>query len=147
MFEVCMKSQWFLAHSKKDEPEEIELWCKEIGENLTGDGWEAFVISGRDDYANRSAAMGGWKAWCRDVPSGTDYAGHPMYHGVIVPADSLIEEPTVGKATAQIIEGFLREGKHAYTWCPDSKKFKQIYSVETLPNDDWVAWAKLVFES
>jgi len=138
-----MNSQWFLAHSRKDEPEDIECWCTELADSLTGDGWEAVVISGRDDYEARSAALGGWKAWCRDIPSGIDYTGAPMYHGVIVPIDSLIEEPTVGKATAQILQGFIQESKHVYAWCPDSKSFRQVVSVEELPEDNWAAWARL----
>ena len=94
------RSQWFLAHSKQDDGSEVDEWCGVLAEKLSGDGWEATVIAGRDDYQNRSAALGGWSAWCRDVPCGTDYTGAPMYHGVIVPTDSLVEHPTVGKATA-----------------------------------------------
>ena len=140
-------SQWFLAHSKQDDPEEIELWCQELAESLSGDGWSAVVISGRDDYENRSAALGGWKAWCEDIPCGIDYTGAPLYHGVIVPVDSVIEDPTVGKATAQILQGFLNESKHVHAWCPDSKSFREVTSVEQIPEDNWTAWARLVFES
>jgi len=142
-----MKSQWFLAHSKQDEPEDIDLWCSQLSDALSGDGWEATVISGRDDYSSRSAALGGWKAWCRDIPFGIDYSGAPLYHGVIVPIDSLLETPTVGKATAQILQGFIQESKHVYSWCPDSKEFREISSVDQLPDDNWVAWASLKFIS
>ena len=139
------KGQWFLAHSKSDEPEDIDVWCQELAEALSQDGWEAVVVSGRDDFSTRSAALGGWKAWCNDVPSGVHYTGAPLYHGVIVPIDSLIEEPTVGKATAQILKGFVDNGKHVYAWCPDSKEFRNVQDVVETEDDNWTAWAKLEF--
>jgi len=141
------QSQWFLAHSKQDEPTEIDVWCLKISTALSGDEWDATVISGRDDYENRAAALGGWKAWCRDVPCGIDYTGAPMYHGVIVPIDSLEESPTVGKATAQILEGFLSESKHVYAWCPHAHTFRQVTKVTQSPEDNWTAWARLEFDS
>jgi hypothetical protein len=140
------KSQWFLAHSKQEDLEDIECWCQDLSDALSGDGWEATVISGRDDYETRAAALGGWKAWCRDVPCGTDYTGAPLFHGVIVPIDSLVEEPTVGKATAQILQGFISESKHVYAWCPHAKDFRQVETVEELPEDNWTAWARLAFK-
>tara|TARA_R110000824_G_scaffold82699_1_gene207235 strand:+ start:13463 stop:13894 length:432 start_codon:yes stop_codon:yes gene_type:complete len=139
------QSQWFFAHSKQDDPIEIDEWCQELAVALSGDGWDAVVISGRDDYENRSAALGGWKAWCRDVPCGIDYTGAPLYHGVIVPVDSVEENPTVGKATAQILQGFIDQSKHVYAWCPDSKSFRQVSLIEPLDNDSWVSWARLEF--
>ena len=136
-------SKWFLAHSKQDDPEQIEQWCASIGRSLVQDGWKTKVISGRDDYETRCAALGGWKAWCRDVPHGKDFNGAPMFHGVIVPAYSHNDNPTVGKATAQIVDGFLSEGKHVYAWCPDEDKFNQVVAIEVLPEEDWLAWARL----
>lgn len=138
-------SKWFLAHSKQDDPEEIEQWCAQIGQSLVQDDWETKVVSGRDDYDTRSAALGGWKAWCRDVPHGKDFRGSPMFHGVIIPAYSDNESPTIGKATAQIVDGFLSAGKHVYSWCPAEDKFTPIKSIQVLPDDDWAAWARLEF--
>ena len=123
------RSQWFLAHSRHDQLEEVECWCKDLIEQLSVDGWKATVISGRDDYENRAAALGGWNDWCRDVPCGTDYTGAPLYHGVIIPIDSLDESPTVGRATAQIIKGFLSESKHVYAWCPNEKSFRSVSDI------------------
>ena len=140
------QSKWFLAHSKRDGVEEIEQWCAKIGRSLVLDGWETKVISGRDDYDTRSSALGGWKAWCRDVPHGKDFRGTPMFHGVIIPMYSDNPNPTVGKATAQIVEGFLTEGKHVYSWCPATDKFNQVDSVSVLPEEDWLAWARLDFK-
>jgi hypothetical protein len=139
------KAQWFLAHSKQDDVDEINEWCQKLSVVLSQEDWVATVVSGRDDYETRSAALGGWKAWCRDVPCGIDYTGAPLYHGVIVPVDSVDASPTVGKATAQILQGFLSESKHVVAWCPHSQTFREVFEVEELPEDDWKAWARLEF--
>ena len=141
------KGQWFLAHGKQDDPEDIDIWCKELAESLSSDGWEVTVISGRDDFANRCAALGGWKAWCQDIPHGVDYTGAPLYHGVIIPIDSLVETPTVGRATADIIEGFLTESKHVFSWCPDSKSFRKVSALVQMPDENWAAWSRIEFEA
>jgi len=141
------KAQWFLAHSKRDDDNDINYWCTQLEESLSQSGWKAKVVPGRDDYATRSAALGGWKAWCRDVPCGKDYTGAPLFHGVIVPADAVDAAPSVGKATAQILQGFLRESKHVYAWCPASQTFRKVSEVTQLPDDNWVAWARLDFSS
>ena len=138
-------SKWFLAHSKQDGLEDIEQWCAKIGRSLVQDGWETKVISGRDDYEIRAAALGGWKAWCRDVPHGKDFQGNPMFHGVIIPVYSDNENPTVGKATADIVDGFISAGKHVYTWCPADEVFQKVSSIEVLPEQDYLAWARLDF--
>ena len=65
---------------------------------------------------------------------------------MIVPAYSHNDNPTVGKATAQIVDGFLSEGKHVYAWCPDEDKFNQVVAIEVLPEEDWLAWARLEFK-
>ncbi len=138
-------SKWFLAHSKSDGLEDIEQWCVKIGRSLIQDGWETKVVSGRDDYETRAAALGGWKAWCRDVPLGKDFQGNPMFHGVIIPVYSDNQTPTVGKATADIVDGFMSAGKHVYTWCPADEVFKKVESIEVLPEQDYLAWARLDF--
>ena len=139
------RSQWFLAHSKKDEMDDVNVWCQQLSDALSQDGWTATVISGRDDYDARSAALGGWNDWCRDVPCGVDYTGAPLYHGVIVPIDSVDEAPTIGRATAQILMGFLAESKHVYAWCPHEKSFREVSKVEEVGEDSWVSWARLEF--
>ena len=139
-------SKWFLAHSKQDDPGEIEQWCAKIGRSLVQDGWQTKVISGRDDYQIRAAALGGWKSWCRDVPHGKDFQGKPMFHGVIVPVYSDNKNPTVGKATADIVSGFMSAGKHVYTWCPADDLFQLVDAIEVLPDEDYLAWARLDFK-
>ena len=62
------KARWFLAHAKADPDHDIDEWRKLLEEALSQAGWSAEVVPGRDDYATRASALGGWKAWCRDVP-------------------------------------------------------------------------------
>lgn len=84
--------------------------------------------------------MGGWAVWVRDVASGEDWEGAPIFHGVIVPSG--FDAPLVGRATAQIIENFKHIGKHAFAW--DGKEFSQIMSVDHLPVDSWKDCARLI---
>lgn len=139
------EARWFLAHRRQDDDNDINYWCKCLADMLTScPEWQAKVIPGRDDYEMRASAIGGWKTWCRDVPCGSRYDGEPMFHGVIVPADSHIEAPIVGKATAQMVGGFLDEGKHTFVWCPQSHVFRRVVAVEETEEDNWKAWASLI---
>jgi hypothetical protein len=140
------EARWFLAHARQDDDADIDFWCKRLGESLTQPDWKAKVIPGRDDYQTRAAAVGGWKSWCRDVPRAEDYAGDPLFHGVVVPVSALETCPAVGKATAQLVDGFLQQGKYAYCWCPSSESFRRIVRLDERDDDSWKAWATLIFE-
>jgi hypothetical protein len=141
------KARWFLAHSKSEDDNDINQWCVILKDALKQDGWETQVISGRDDYATRAAALGGWKTWCKDVPCGSDYMGQPLFHGVIVPTDALIESPTVGKATSKLIEGFLSQAKHVFAWCPSAQTFRKVTGLTETGLDNWAAWSRLEFST
>tara|TARA_R100000458_G_C8263209_1_gene238526 strand:- start:940 stop:1371 length:432 start_codon:yes stop_codon:yes gene_type:complete len=136
-------ARWFMAHNRSVDEGLVDLWTKELREALTTPEFEAEVTSGRDDYIVRAAALGGWNSWCRDVPRGCRYDGEPIFHGVIVPIDSRLKTHTVGRATAQIIDGFIEENKHAYTWCPASGAFNNIIGTASTDCDDWKGWATL----
>jgi|TARA_R110001583_G_scaffold75314_3_gene207466 hypothetical protein len=138
------KARWFLAHSKQDDDEDIDRWCAELTDHMSDDNWDAEVVAGRDDYKSRAAALGGWPAWCRDVALGESYTGGHLFHGIIVPVDFTQESFSVGKATAQLIEGFIDAKKHIYAWCPDSHAFKQITGLEATEADDWTSWVTLI---
>jgi len=139
-------AQWFLAHSKQDDDEDINQWCRELEEALSQSGWQAKVVPGRDDYATRSAALGGWTSWCRDVPRCKTFKGIPRFHGVIIPVDALNDKPSIGKATAVILQGFIKESKHVFSWCPSEKTFRKVVDVPELNEDSWVSWAQLTFD-
>ena len=139
------KSRWFLAHSKKDEDEDIDRWCAQLAGHMTDDVWQAEVVAGRDDYKSRAAALGGWAAWCRDVAVGKSYTGGHLFHGIIVPVDFTQESLSVGKATAQLLEWFLDAKKHVFAWCPESESFRSITGLEAKEEDDWTSWVRLSF--
>tara|TARA_R100000458_G_C8262647_1_gene238017 strand:+ start:870 stop:1307 length:438 start_codon:yes stop_codon:yes gene_type:complete len=136
-------ANWFLAHKRMDDDADINHWCSKLTESLSQDGWPALVTAGRDDYESRAKALGGWKAWGRDVPRARTFDGEMLFHGIVVPASALDEAPTVGKATAQLIEGFINAQKHAYVWCPDTDSFRSIMSLNETDEDDYRNWARL----
>ena len=138
-------ARWFLAHGKGDEDEDIDSWTQSLREALNLSDHTVEVVSGRDDYQERAKALGGWKAWCRDVPHGRTYTGDAMFHGVIVPMDVGNGNPTVGRATAVLLQGFLDEKKHVFTWCPRSEEFNKITGIVETDANDWKGWATLTF--
>ena len=143
------EARWFLAHTKQDEDKDIDAWSKRLTEMLADiypEDWTAKIVPGRDDYEARAKAMGGWRSWCRDVPQAEDYMGEPMFHGAIVPADALDEAPTVGRATAKLIAGFIEQGKRVYTWCPSCEELRLVTEVVDNEDDSWKAWSTLVFD-
>ena len=137
-----MEARWFFAHKKDTNNIDIDVWCLRLHDLLKSPGWTASVTSGRDDYNLRARAMGGWHRWCVDVPTGIRWDGDPLFHGVVVPSSET--SPFVGRATSNLVEGFLRAGKHAYLLCPQSEKFNQIMRVEPSDSDSWQAWATLI---
>jgi hypothetical protein len=140
------EARWFLAHAKGDDDVLIDEWVVALTQNLGSEGWAVTVTPGRDDYETRAHAIGGWKVWCKDVPCGLRYDNHPLFHGVVVPVHSTVARPTVGKATATMLEGFIREGKHAFVWCPDTATFRQIVALSE-DGDDWKSYATLVLKA
>ena len=141
------EGRWFLAHSRHDEDTDIDVWCSRICEMLTScPDWTAKVTAGRDDYETRAKALGGWKSWCRDVPRAEDYTGNPMFHDIIVPVDAEDKTPMVGRATGQLVEGFIAQGKHVFGWCPHREEFRRITAVADTEGDSWKEWSTLLFE-
>ena len=138
-------ARWFLAHGKNDEDSDIDNWTQLLLSSLNLSDYTVEVVPGRDDYRERAKALGGWKAWCRDVPHGRTYKGDAMFHGIIVPMDANNDNPTVGRATADLLQGFLDERKHVFAWCPRSEEFRQVVGVVETNVDNWKGWALLSF--
>mgnify|MGYP003629658040 CR=1 FL=1 len=147
-------ARWFLAHDKAVDDYDIDTWCLKLRDQLQQPEWEIEVTPGRDDYHARAAALGGWKAWCKDVPRGKRYDGSAIFHGVIVPArfeessaqsSSAFPSVNVGRATAAIVQGFIDEGKHVFGWCCDTGEFKQVDCLSENDEDNWRSWAEVSF--
>jgi hypothetical protein len=136
------EARWFVAHRKVDADLDIDTWCNRLQELLKSPGWSVCATAGRDDYDLRARAMGGWHRWCDDVPAGTRWDDAPLFHGIVVPTSE--DSPIIGRATSNLVEGFLREGKYAFLWCPCTEKFSQVQRVDLLPDDNWQMWARLV---
>lgn len=138
------QARYFLAHARQDNDFAIDMWTKELTVQLSRPDWPAKVTPGRDDYSARSSALGGWKAWCADVPKGEDYRGEPMFHGVVVPVAD-IKEATVGRATSNLVEGFLDAGKHVFAWCPHDQSLVQVTAIiDNSESDNWKSWSFLI---
>ena len=136
-------ANWFLAHKRMDDDADINHWCDKLTKALSQDGWSAKVTAGRDDYDSRAKSLGGWKAWGRDVPRARTFDGEMLFHGIIVPAPCTDFTPFVGKSTAQLVQGFLDQQKHAYTWCSFTGDFRLIKAVKECGNYDYKQWAQL----
>ena len=73
------------------------------------------VTSGKDDFLNRANDLGGWKVWTDDVIFGMiedENNGEQLerFTHMIVP------DRIIGKATADMINGFIAEGKQVIYW-------------------------------
>lgn len=141
---MAPEARYFLAHSRQTPDADIDNWAVMLSEVLDQPGWDTKVISGRDDFMTRAAGLGGWKAWSRDVPAGSRWDGEALFHGIVVPLDD-VEDPVVGKATADLVDGFLREGKHAFVWTSRDNSFAPIEDVTKLPGNSFKAAAILKF--
>jgi len=131
-----------LAHKRQLEDKKIDhlvagatLLLRELGV-VRGDE-TAVVTAGRDDYKERSAALGGWQGWARDVAVGEDEYGRPTFHTIIVP------DERVGKATAGIIQDALDVGKPVYFW--RTRELVSVKTVQAVDQEDWKQGWKLHF--
>ena len=128
----------FLAHKRTTEDKKIDqlvagatLLLRDKGVDL------ARVIAGRDDYKARSAALGGWQGWARDVATGEDEYGNPSFHAIIVPSER------VGKATAGIVQSALDVGKAVYFW--RKGELVSVQNIKNIDPEDWKEGWKLIF--
>ena len=138
-------TKWFLAHSRHDDDSDIDTWVADTEMNLQSSG-DCKVIAGRDDYKSRAAAMGGWTAWCSDVSIGESYSGEPMFDGIIVPVCE-VDSVSVGRATAQLLEGFLGKSKRAIAWHVEEKVFFEIVGVQPTESGNYSSWSNLLIKA
>ena len=103
---------------------------------------EVSVAASFDDFQERFRIVGTWSDWTSDVAQGVrsgDY--RPRYHLF------LLDEPFVGRATAQIIEGALGAGKpvlYADSAWPLERPFREVVKVVCVNEDSWVGSWELV---
>jgi hypothetical protein len=93
----------------------------------------------------RAAAEGGWKGWARGIGVAESWDGSPLYHGCVVPVHTR-SHLWVGRATADIVQGFLWESKHAMLWLLSDQRLVRIVDIQRGPDDEYTRWAQLVIE-
>jgi hypothetical protein len=91
----------FLATAKDESADKVAEWKAEIEAQAPG----VEVVDGLTDWHANFARCGGWNGWAEDVAGGRDINGRARYDAIICP------RACVGKATAQIVECALRNGK------------------------------------
>ena len=133
-----MQFKAFLAHKRQLTDLKIDQLVAGATLLLRGKGMDnARVISGRDDFKERSASLGGWQGWARDVATGEDEYGVPSFHAIIVPSE------VIGKATAGIVQDALDADKAVYFW--RSGELVWVKAVKTIDQEDWKQGWKLIF--
>tara|TARA_R110002020_G_scaffold219771_1_gene427601 strand:+ start:151 stop:591 length:441 start_codon:yes stop_codon:yes gene_type:complete len=138
------EARWFLAHRRHDDDTDIDDWTSQLTLALASNaGWAIVVTSGRDDYHDRATALGGWKAWGKDVACGKDWRGDARFHGVVVPIDVTEEAPVIAEVTADMVREFISQGKHAFVWCPRTEGFRAVKSVTPVKKDGWKSYGRL----
>jgi len=128
----------FLAHKRQLDDRKIDQLVAGATLLLRGKGADfAKVISGRDDFKERSASLGGWQGWARDVATGEDEYGSPSFHAIIIP------DERIGKATAGIVQEALNVGKAVYFW--RKSELLSVQTVEAVDPKDWKQGWRLIF--
>ncbi len=133
-----MQYKAFLAHKRQLDDRKIDQLVAGATLLLRDRGADfARVIPGRDDFKERSASLGGWQGWARDVATGEDEYGNPSFHAIIVP------DERIGRATAGIVQDALNVGKAVFFW--RKGELVAVQTVETVDQEDWKQGWKLTF--
>ena len=133
----------FMAHDKAMEDLDIDDARAALEDALTAvarardqagvpTGPFPFVISGRDDYNARSGGCGGWGPWAQSVAQGTTADGDPLFSGA-----ARVGSLVLGRATADILAGFLRAGKPVVWFDPATRQAVEVVAVETVNPEEW----------
>lgn len=97
------------------------------------DGIPLAVVKAEDDYRDHFGRCGGWDAWARDVGQGVDYLARiPRYNCIAC------VQPTIGKATASIVQYALEGNRMVVLLRPDGR-VDRVFSVETVDANNYVA--------
>ena len=140
--------RFFLAHDKDTPDDLIDTWVKTLTTALEEayEGQEVTVVAGRDDYNRRAKAAGGWKGCSRSIVNGTLWDKSPLFHGIIRPCFFLTGPALVGRATSDMITGFLDSKKTAWAWDTEEDVIGNVIACNLLSNDSWKQYATLVVE-
>lgn len=125
-----MKCRAFLAHKRATNDKRIDQMVAGATLLLRDRGADfAQVVAGRDDFKARSASLGGWKPWQRDVATGQDEYGIATFDAIIVP------DLQIGKATAEMVRAAIGVQRRVYFW--RKGELVPVVGVETVDANDW----------
>lgn len=130
-----MEHRVFVAH-RKDEADPrrlVEVLTARFAAEFPGE--PVVVVSGNQHFEEHAGNLGGWKNWIYEVHSGVDGDERPHFDICVVP------DREIGKATAEMIEGFLGMGKSVVYWQRDTDMFAKVSGIQRLPGDSWKNWA------
>ena len=136
--------RFFLAHDIRVPSEQLNDWRDALTEQLS-DGYPdkmVTVVLARDDYEANFKDAGGWRGWPRRVANGTLWDGTPCFHGIIRPS-TFPKESYCGRATFDLMAGFLRERKPTWLWNQNDSTFHVVSACERVPGDDYTMWGRL----
>lgn len=85
-----------LLHPKAMPDDAIAQWVAFVQNDV---GAAASIVTGRDDFLANAKQSGGMQGWCRSVAE--------RFDGGVIPSS----DGTVGRLTADIVEGMLTRGK------------------------------------
>lgn len=135
--------RFFLAHDIRVPADRLNAWRDELTE-LMSEGYPDHMVTitlARDDFNANFSDAGGWRGWPRLVSSGKLWDGSPRFHGVIRPIAHNSDSALCGRATFDIVSGFVQDNKLAWLWHGDT--LRVIESCERLPGDDYTTWGRL----
>jgi hypothetical protein len=111
----------FLAHAKDVPDAQLDTLKATVQKQLPNDT----VVLGRDDFKDRSVALGSWNAWVKEVATGRNFStGGPLFDAIIV----VSADEHVGRATAEIVKLAKNAGRQVL-WTPDGTKFEPVAGV------------------
>ena len=131
----------FLACSRSMQEEKIQVIRKDVQRYLSTKNKKTVqVVSSGEEYKENFANCGGWSEWIARVSTGLDYTTRKqIYNAIVCP------EIEMGKATANIVEKSLEQGKPVLFWDSDSFIMKRVASVKTVDETNWQSGWTLSF--
>lgn len=124
----------FLAHPKGIEGADLDSLYRKVGAALTAKYSDIVLvmITGKDEWHSSFKAQGSWKAWCRYVALGENFATRgPLYDLFIV-----APEITIGAATKDIVELALSKRKTVAFWS-QAHGFQRVRGITTLDTENF----------
>ena len=121
MTEARFRLSHFLANDKATPIAVVEAQLATLLAMLTRGylNCDVSVHAGAFDFpphGTRMQELGGWKSWMKYTVSGRDIMGTPNYDRLIRPEPRLDIPCMIGRGTADLIAGFMREGKDCFAW-------------------------------